>query len=99
MDMQRTLTETIRWNVLVAASGARPALASEMLVLSMIQAIPLDCDEKQLRREFDYLEGRGLISVKRLEVAPWLIGLSWEGVDLVDYAAESVPGIARPKRY
>ena len=99
MNMQRTLTETIRWNVLVAANSARPAPVSETLVLSMIQAIPIECDATQLRREFDYLEGRGLISVKRLEVAPWLIGLSWEGVDLVDYTAESVPGIARPKKY
>lgn len=99
MDMQRTLTETIRWNVLAAANSARPALVSEMLVLSMIQAIPIECEAIDLRREFDYLEGRGLISVKRLEVAPWLIGLSWEGVDLVDYTTESVPGIARPKKY
>jgi hypothetical protein len=52
-----------------------------------------------LRRELDYLEHRGLITLKRLEVAPWLVGLTWAGVDILEYTTECGPGIARPKKY
>ena len=99
MDMQKTLTESIRWYVLVAVNSGRPEPVSETLILSAIQSIPIDCSALVLRREFDYLERRGLVTIKRLEVAPWLVGLSWAGVDILEYTTECGAGIARPKKY
>lgn len=99
MDMEKTRRETIRWYVLVAVNSGRPERVAETLILSAIQSIPVQCTALELRREFDYLEHRGLVGVKRLEGAPWLVELLRYGVDVVEYTVECDPGIARPKKY
>lgn len=99
MDMEKNRRETIRWYTLVAVNSGRPEPVAEPLILSAIQAIPLQCTALELRREFDYLAHRGLIGVKRLEGAPWLIELLRAGVDVVEYTVECDAGIARPKKY
>lgn len=99
MDMERNRREAIRWHILVAVNSGRPEPVAEPLVLSAIQSIPIECTARELRRELGYLEDRRLVSLKRLEGAPWVAELTRHGVDFVEYTIEAEPGIARPKKY
>jgi hypothetical protein len=99
MDMEKARREAIRWHILVALNAGRPEAVAESLVLSAIQAIPMQCTALDLRRELDYLSDRHLVTLKRPEGAPWLAGLTRHGVDFVEYTVEAEPGIARPKKY
>lgn len=99
MDMEKARRESIRWHILVALNSGRPEPVAEALVLSAIQAIPVQCTALELRREMDYLADRELVALKRLEGAPWLADLTRHGVDVVEYTVECDPGIARPKKY
>lgn len=99
MDMERARREAIRWHILVALNSGRPEAVAETLIVSAIQAIPMQCTPLDLRREMDYLSDRKLITLKRNEGAPWLADLTRHGVDFVEYTVEAEPGIARPKKY
>ena len=99
MDMEKARREAVRWHILVALNSGRPEAVAETLILSAIQAIPLQCTALELRREMDYLADRELITLKRNEAAPWTADLTRHGVDIVEYTAQCDPGIARPKKY
>lgn len=99
MDMEKARREHIRWLALVAINAGRPGAVAEGLILSAIQAVPVQCTALELRRELDYLEDRRLVELKRLEGAPWTAQLTRHGVDFVEYTIEAEPGIARPKKY
>lgn len=99
MDMEKTRRETIRWHVLVAVNAGSPHPVAETLILSAIQAIPIECTALELRRQLDYLADRKLIELARHEGAPWSAELTRHGVDFVEYTIPAEPGIARPKKY
>lgn len=99
IDVERARRESVRWYILVALNSGRPEAVSEALVLSAIQAIPIQCTALELRREMDYLEDRKLVQLKRHEGAPWLAELTRYGVDIVEYTIDCDPGISRPKKY
>ncbi len=99
MDMEKTRRECIRWHIMVALNAGRPEDVAESLVLSAIQGIPVECTARELRREMDYLFGRDLVTLKRLDGAPWLAGLTRHGVDVIEYTVDCDAGIARPRKY
>ncbi len=99
MDMEKARRESIRWHILVAVNSGRPEAVAESLILSAIQAIPVQCTALELRREMDYLSDRQLVTLTRMEGAPWSADLTRHGVDVVEYTVECDPGIARPKKY
>jgi len=99
VDFQKAQRETVRWIALDAIHHGRPYPVAEPLILGAIQGVPVQCTALDLRRELDYLEGRGLVLIQRLEGAPWAAELTRAGVDVVDYTVDVEPGIARPKKY
>lgn len=99
MDMEQTRRATVRWIVLVAINAGRPEAVAETLILSAVQSVPLECTALELRRELDYLEHRALVACRRPEGAPWIMELTREGVDVVEYTVPCDAGIARPKKY
>ena len=99
LDMDRARRETIRWIALDALNHGRPYAVAEPLMLSAIQGVPVQCSALELRRELDYLEHRGLVTLNRIEGAPWSAELTRDGVDVVEYTKAVEPGIARPKKY
>lgn len=99
IDPHAQRIQLIRWYVLLAAHAGRPYPVAEPLVLSAIQAIPLQCTALELRQELDYLEDRGLIELARHEAAHWTVDLTRAGVDIVEYTVPVEPGIARPQKY
>jgi len=99
IDMEKARREQIRWIVLDALNHGRPYEVAEPLILSAIQGVPIQCTALDLRRELDYLKGRGLLEIKQLEGAPWTAQLTRTGVDVIEYEVPVEPGIARPKKY
>lgn len=99
MDMEKARREAIRWQILVVLNSGRPEAVAETLILSAIQAIPLQCTALELRRELDYLRDRELATIERHDGAPWLADLTRHGVDVVEYTVDCDPGIARPRKY
>lgn len=96
LTMQRVRREHIRWYLLVALNVSRPAGASTVVLLSIIQANYADATELEIRRELDYLADRKLIEIDKRPDGRWHAELNRLGVDLVEYTIDCEPGIARP---
>jgi len=99
VDLQKATRENVRWYILRALNAARPEGASESIVLSALQGIPIDITQKELRRELDYLEARDLIEVEGRKTPVWYAKTNRDGIDVVEYTVECHPGIARPEKW
>ena len=96
IDFHRMRREIIRWNLLRALDYARPEGTTETVLLLTIQGLYADATQREIRRELDYLEGRRLLTIDGRHTGSWHAGLARHGVDVVEYAIECEPGIARP---
>ena len=99
VDQNKIRRETMRWNIMLALNNARPVGAYEELVLSIVQAVFLDASAMELRRELDYLDGRGMIRLTKEPHGRWFAELTRDGVDVVEYTVTCDPGIGRPAKY
>ncbi len=99
IDVEKARRETIRWHILVALNAARPIGASESIMLTTIQAIPIDATQIELRREYDYLEERDLVKIEGRGTPQWHMKLTRAGMDMAEYTIDCHPGIARPKKW
>jgi hypothetical protein len=97
-EIERAQREELRWRVLAALNAGRPKAVTESLILRIVQDVSLPATMLGLRREFEYLEKRKLITVNR-GGSTWLAELTTVGIDLVEYTIPVEPGIARPERY
>ncbi|MDR0716491.1 MAG: hypothetical protein LBF50_03615 [Azoarcus sp.] len=98
--MEKIRRESMRWHILKALNPKRSYPVSELFIFNYLHDIAgLDgVTRRELRRELDYLELRGLATLeKSLSKKPWRAGLTSCGVDIVEYTVECRPGIARPK--
>jgi hypothetical protein len=98
-DMVKIRRETIRWNILLTLNLSRPYAFSEGRILQVIHADYPDATQNELRRELDYLDGRGLIEIDKKPDGVWQCELTRYGVDVVEYTVPVEPGIARPEKY
>lgn len=99
IDFSKARRENMRWLILSTLDRARPAGAPEMLILSIITALLPDATRLEIRRELDYLEGRGLLKIEDKDLGVWRAELTRAGVDVVEYTVPCEPGIARPEKY
>ena len=99
MDFNKTVIETIRWNILQALDVARPYGTNENVILSALQAEHKGITQLIVRRELDYLEDRKLAEITNQHTGTWFAELTRYGVDIAEYTVECKPGIARPEKY
>lgn len=99
IDYEKQKREQTRWLILATLNAARPIGANEHLILQTIADVPLPVSQRELRRELDYLEERGLLKIKNQHTGAWLAELTRDGVDVVEYTCDCDPGIARPVKY
>jgi hypothetical protein len=98
--MAQAERETARWLILLSLHVSSPNACGESLLRRFLSLEGIAFGEKELRRELDYLEARGLITLQRGDhVAVWMADIARSGVDLVEYAVPCDPGIARPPRH
>ncbi len=98
-DLAKIRRESMRWQILLTLNNARPVGAFEKLVLSVVQSEYPDATQNELRRELDYLHDRDLVSIDKKPDGRWFSKLERFGVDVVEYAVDVEPGIARPEKY
>lgn len=99
IDLERAKRENLRWQILAALNAGRPIGASEIIVLTAVRGVISDLTQLQLRKEMDYLEHRGLITVSGKDSPVWHGELTRSGIDLVEYTVPCDPGIARPPKW
>ncbi len=99
LTLEKQRREQLRWLMLSALDAARPLGANEHLILSVVRELIADLTPRELRRELDYLEERGLVKLARKDTPAWHAELTRDGIDVVEYTVECDPGIARPAKY
>ncbi|HSX60253.1 MAG TPA: hypothetical protein VLF18_08650 [Tahibacter sp.] len=95
-ELERLHREAMRWRVLKILDAGRPDALSETIVLGALSGAKFQVTLFALRRELDYLEDRKLVQITGRGGSEWFAELTHYGVDLVEYAIECYPGIARP---
>lgn len=99
IDLEKTKRESLRWMILYALHAAQPIGTSEAIVRQAIEPVVPGITLMEIRRELDYLDERGLITVTEKDSPCWFAKANRHGIDIVEYTVECHPGIARPRRW
>lgn len=95
--LEKGLRESVRWRALVLLDAARPEYLSDAALFACFGVGWPGLSRDTLRREIDYLRLRGLLTSSN-DGPDWILGLTRDGIDLVEYTVPCDPGIARPTR-
>lgn len=98
IDMEKARREELRWVILRALYAAQEIGTTETIVRSAIDEVIPDATDTEIRRGFDYLEERKLVTVERNRQC-WFAKINNHGIDFVEYTVEAYPGIARPAKW
>lgn len=93
--LEKVRREHVRWLCLVYLDHFRPESTKDAALLAAVQADYPDATLLELRRSLDYLESHGLLAVKE-RGDRWVLKLTWQGIDLVEYTSPALPGVGRP---
>lgn len=100
LNMAQAEREYVRWLILSTLYNAAPLGASESLVLSVIQGVPVHVTAVQVRKEMDYLAQLALITINKPQHhGIWHASILPVGIDMVEYRADCPVSIARPVKY
>ena len=99
IDIEKQKREQLRWLILETLNQARPIGANEGLILNVVNEVQGQVTHLELRKELDYLNDRGLVTITGKGTAIWHAELSRDGVDVVEYTVDCDAGIARPRKY
>lgn len=99
VNLEEARREELRWMILRTLDSARPIGASETIIRNAIDPCIPDLTITELRRELDYLEDRGLLTIIERDRPIWFAKINWHGVQIVEYNEACLPGIARPKEW
>lgn len=98
-ELDKARREGMRWNLLSALHKAAPYTTSETFLHDVMRGIYPDASAHEVRRQLDYLADRGLIELVKQPAGMWFADIGRYGTDIVEYAVECDPGIARPTKY
>ncbi|MDO5625024.1 MAG: hypothetical protein Q4G71_10070 [Pseudomonadota bacterium] len=99
VDMEKNTREVMRWRILRVLYGGSPWPVGEGLLHAALDDAALRVSPAALRKELDYLERKGLLTVHQREEAVWLAALTSDGTDVAEYTAACPPGIKRPAKW
>ena len=95
--LARARQGAIRWDLLRTVNETRPIGIYTEALLPIIRSVYPDATHREIRRDLDYLEERGLAKIKRDPTDRWFVDLTRDGIDVAEYTSECDPGIDRPK--
>ena len=99
IDMEKHRLAEIRWRILRAVDSGDGWAIAETLVLSILNDLSLNVTPSELRKKLRYLEGKGLVSLHKTEEPTWMVAITPDGTDIVQYVVPCPAGIGRPQRY
>jgi hypothetical protein len=97
MDIRRIIREDMRGRILQALYLGQPFGLNEAVVQAIVSDIFQTATEIEVRRELDYLEERGLITIGDKHRQAWFAKLTRGGVDVFERTVPCDPGIRLPK--
>lgn len=89
--------ERMRWFILVTLDASSPQGCYMSTMLDSVATIYQDVTELEIQRNLDYLKERELVELTIDPLGRWFAKLDRYGADVVEYAVDCEPGIARPK--
>ena len=98
-ELEQSERETARWVTLHALYHGAGYPVAERLVLSVLEAVPIQASAGDVRAHLSYVASAGLASIEYLSNGTWVARITRAGMDVVEYNAECPVGIARPKKY
>lgn len=98
-DNEQIQRETSRWILLMALyhGGGQPV--AEALLLSTLQAVPIQTDPAVIRAQLRYLESADLALITKMPDGRIMAAITQKGCDVYEYTAQCPAGIARPEKY
>jgi len=96
VSFEQARREEIRWRILRALDAGRPLPVAETLLFRVLFDVSLSLSAQELRRELDYLSKSKLVTLIQNSGDPWLVELTEQGIECVEYSIPCPPGIARP---
>lgn len=97
MNIRRIVREEMRGKILQALYLGQPFGLNEAVIQAVMNDIFQSVTEIEVRREMDYLEARGLITIGERHRPSWFAKLTRGGVDVVECTVPCDPGIRLPK--
>ena len=86
-----------RWAILRALCARRPQHVGEQALYGAVLQAHVETTRAELSRDLSYLEGKGLVAVKRNPAtARQRACITPDGVDVAEYTSDDVIGVARP---
>lgn len=79
----RARRKQIQEFAVAAIMAGRPFPVAESLILAVIQGMPIQCSETELRRELGYLEEKEVIHLDRIKGGPWLAWIAGQATVLM----------------
>lgn len=98
IDLERAQREEARWRILRVLDIGRPHGLAETVIWRTLNDIELPITPQGVRRELNYLRGRGLVTITGEDAETLIAALTREGIDVVEYTVACQPGIARPPK-
>ena len=98
VSFEQARREEIRWRILRTLDAGRPLPVSETLLFRVLFDVSLALTPQELRRELDYLSKSKLVTLIQNSNSgdPWLVELTEQGIECVEYSIPCPPGVARP---
>lgn len=97
--IEQSERETARWVALTALYHGASYPVAERLVLSVLEAVPIQSTAADVRSHLHFLSAAGLASIHRLPDGAQTACITKAGMDCVEYNADCPAGIARPQKY
>jgi hypothetical protein len=94
--------EEIRWRILQIVQISYPSQTKEGWIWKTLGDLQLLPTISELRKELGYLREKGLVETQEIKHqlgADWMVKLTVQGVDYMEYAIPELPGIPRPAQY
>lgn len=98
IDFQRIQREETRWRVLRVLEASKGVACIDTIILRTVAAATPNITLGEVRREMQYLEDKGLISLEDKHASNWYASLTAQGLDVVEYTIPAPPGVGRPAR-
>ncbi len=98
IDLERAQREEARWRILRVLDIGRPRGLAETVIWRTLNDIELPITPQGVRRELNYLRGRGLVTITGEDAETWIAALTHDGIDVVEYTVACQSGIARPPK-
>jgi hypothetical protein len=99
IDHETTERETARWRILRVLDASWPLPYDEQKILHALSGARVELSSSALRRELAFLAACELVELTDRKTPLWSACLTNNGVNVLQYAVECPPGIARPAKW